>query len=161
MSDEVVIIEYKPKYRERFRELNYEWLERYFTVEPYDRIVLSDPEREVIKRGGAILFALIGKEVVGTCALLKHTDRKYELAKMGVTEKHQGRCIGRKLVEASIKKARELGAKELVLATSPKLEAANHLYRGMGFAEAAPEEIGPLPYQRHSIVMAMDLSDER
>lgn len=158
---EVRIEEYRGKYRRYFRDLNYEWLERYFTIEPYDRIVLADPEKEIIGRGGAVLMALVGNEVAGTCALLKHTERKFELAKMAVTERFQGRKVGRALALAAIERARALGADTLILATSPLLEAANHLYRSVGFVPAPADVFGPMPYIRHSIVMELDLTTGR
>jgi len=158
-AEEILIEDYRPKYREHFRALNYEWLERYFSVEPYDRIVLADPQREVIGRGGCVLFALIGEDVAGTCALIKHTERKFELAKMGVSPKFQGRGVGRRLCRAAIARAAQLGAETLILATSPRLEAANHLYRSLGFMPVDTSEFGPLPYSRHSIVMALDLTE--
>jgi len=154
----VQIVEFRSKHRSAFRTLNLEWLEKYFEVEPYDRIILDDPQGEVVRRGGCVLMAVVDELPVGTCALLKHTDLKYELAKMGVSGAFQGYGIGRQLVEAAIRRARELGAETLVLATSPKLEAANHLYQKMGFRSVPDDEIGPLPYARHSIVMALDLS---
>ena len=153
----VEIIEYQPGYARDFRDLNYEWLERYFEVEPYDRIVLNDPQNQVIKLGGYIFFARVGEEIVGTCALLKHTEKKYELAKMGVTERYQGRGIGRLLARAAIDKARSLGAETLVLATSKLLPPANQLYESMGFEYVDLSVIGPLPYKRETIVMAMKL----
>ena len=155
--DRVRIVRYEPKYRKAFRDLNYQWLQKYFTVEPYDEIVLNDPDHQIIRRGGTVLVALLGKEPVGVCALIRHTEKKFELAKMGVTEGHHRKGIGRKLVSAAIETARNRGADTLVLATSPVLEPANNLYRAMGFRDAEYSEIGPLPYQRHSVVMAMDL----
>ncbi|MBK7140956.1 MAG: GNAT family N-acetyltransferase [bacterium] len=145
----IEILEFKPKYARHFQEINQSWLEEFFTVEPYDRIVLDDPLGEIIARGGAILFASIEGEIVGTCALIKHTDTKYELAKMGVVRSHRGKGIGRKLALAAIAKAKKLGAASLVLATSPNLEAANALYHSMGFQEVGLEEIGPLPYKEN------------
>jgi len=157
-DSQVTIVAFRAKHREAFKELNLAWLEQYFEVEPYDRIVLNDPQNEVIKRGGHIFVAVVDDLPVGTCALLKHTPLKYELAKMGVSNAFQGVGIGRRLVETAITKARELGAETLVLATSPKLEVANHLYQKMGFEQVSEDVIGPLPYARHSIVMALDLS---
>jgi len=153
----VEIIEFHKRYTRHFRDLNYEWLEKYFVVEPYDRIILNDPLKQIIKLGGYIFFARVGKEIVGTCALLKHNDKKYELAKMGVTERYQGCGIGRRLARAAVSKAREVGAGSIVLATSHLLPAANHLYQSMGFEYVDLSVIGPLPYSRETIVMAMDL----
>jgi len=153
----IEIVEYQPHYARYFRDLNYEWLEKYFEVEPYDRIVLNDPQKQIIKLGGYVFFARVEAEVVGACALLKHTERKYELAKMGVTERFRGRGVGRRLTQAAIDKARALGAEKLVLATSRLLPAANHLYESLGFQYADMSVIGPLPYKRETIVMAMEL----
>ncbi len=154
----VRIIEFRTKHKAAFKKLNLEWLEKYFEVEPYDRIILEDPLNEVIKRGGVVFMAVVDDLPVGTCALLKHTPLKYELAKMGVSDAFQRHGIGRMLVETAICKARELGADTLVLATSPKLEAANRLYSRMGFETVSDDVIGPLPYVRHSIVMALELT---
>lgn len=155
----IEILEFKPKYARYFKEINQEWLEEFFTVEPYDRIVLEDPYGEIIAHGGVVLFAAINNEIVGTCALLKHTAAKYELAKMGVKRSYRGKGIGRKLTEAAIAKSRILGAETLVLATSTSLEIATALYNSMGFHEVGLEEIGPLPYKRKSIVMRLNLKD--
>jgi RimJ/RimL family protein N-acetyltransferase len=155
----VEIIDYRPQYRSAFRDLNYAWLQRSFEVEPFDRIILNDPEAHILKHGGAILFARQGNEIVGTCGLLKHTDSKYELCKVTVVEKLRGRGIGTKLVEAAIDRAQSLGASKVVLATSDKISAANRLLEKLGFAETDIGEIGPLSYKRHTIVMALDLTD--
>jgi putative acetyltransferase len=154
---EVEIVEFKPKYAKYFHDINVGWLEAYFEVEPYDRIVLEDPYGQIIAHGGQVFFAKVEGVVVGTCAIIKHTDLKYELAKMGVLEESRGLGVGRLLALAAIEKARILGATTLVLATSKKLEAANKLYRSLGFVTVDRSQIGPLPYHRESIVMALSL----
>ena len=151
------IIDFKPKYASQFHDINVAWLEEYFEVEPYDRIVLSDPQEQIIKHGGHIFLARVKNEIVGTSALLRHAEKKYELAKMGVLESFRGHGIGKLLAQAAIDKARSLDAELLVLATSKKLEAANRLYHSMGFQEVDRSLIGPLPYKRESIVMALHL----
>lgn len=155
----VTIVEFKPKYAARFREITREWLEEFFEIEPYDRIVLKDPEGQILGHGGSIFFALVGEEVVGTCALIRHAEKKYELAKMGVERNYRGHGIGRKLAEAAIEKARQAKADEVILATSKVLEPANRLYHHLGFQETRMDEIGPLPYKRRSIVMKLDLTE--
>ena len=157
MGSSIDIIEYESKYARYFRDFNCEWLEKYFEVEPYDRIVLNDPQKQIIRLGGYVFFARWGGDIVGTCALIRHTDRKYELAKMGVTERFRGHGIGRRLIAAAIDKARSLDAATLVLATSRVLAAANYLYQDMGFQYTDLAEIGPLPYKRKTIAMKMVL----
>jgi len=104
-----------------------------------------------------VFFARMEGQIVGTCALLKHTEMKYELAKMGVTKEFRGRGIGRQLVHASIDRVRRLGADTLVLATSKLLPRANQLYQSFGFQELSISEIGPLPYKRETIAMILKL----
>jgi GNAT superfamily N-acetyltransferase len=151
------IVSYDSHYDDAFRELNYEWLEEFFDIEPYDRIVLGNPQKHIIDKGGKVFFALKGDEVVGTCALLKHADHKYELAKMGVAKSHQGEGIGRMLVEAAIEETKRLGATHLVLATSKLLTTANHLYERLRFRYVDMAEIGPIPYKRETIAMLRKL----
>lgn len=152
------IAEYQPQYAQDFHDLNYAWLNKYFEIEPFDRLILNDPDTHIIQQGGFVLFALEGNRVVGTCALLKHAERKYELAKMTVLDEVTGRGIGNQLITAAIEKARALGVSELVLATSDKLKAANHLYQKKGFVYTDPSVIGPLPYKRKTVVMHLNVS---
>lgn len=159
LSDTIEILDFKPRLARYFKEINQAWLEEYFVVEPYDRIVLDDPYGEIIAHGGVVLFAAVDDEVVGTCSLIKHTDRKFELAKMGVLRSYRGKGVGRRMAIEAISRARRLGAETLVLATSVELEAANALYHSLGFQVVGLEEIGPLPYKRKSIVMRLDLKE--
>lgn len=153
----VRIADYRPAYKKHFASLNREWLEEHFSVEDHDRRLLDDPNRMVLRKGGAILFALHRDDVVGTCALLSRGAGVFELTKMAVTSSHRGMGIGRQLAEAVLEKARELGARTVVLATSPELKAALNLYTTLGFRQV---ESGPADweeYERCSISMQLDL----
>jgi DNA-binding MarR family transcriptional regulator/GNAT superfamily N-acetyltransferase len=155
---EINIVPYNRKYKSDFAHLNYEWLEKYFKTEKAeveDKRLLNNPEREIVKKGGEIFFAIINNVVVGTCAVLKIDDTTYELAKMGVTEKVQGRQIGKKLALTAIGYAVEKGALKLILYTSTKLSAALNLYRGLGFVEVNGESNDR--YKRKLILMELDL----
>ena len=130
---EVEILNYSSELKDHFRELNYEWLTKYFTVEPEDKKLLEDPENEIISKGGDVIFARMNNEIIGTAALIKSGDDEYELAKMAVTEKAQGKQTGRKLAEEIIRLARLKGARTLFLETNVKLVAAMKLYKKLGF----------------------------
>lgn len=52
-----------------------------------------------------------------------------------VDEAHRGRGIAQALLEAAIAQARSLGAKTLDLTSRPEREAANRLYRRVGFEQ--------------------------
>ncbi|WP_181304970.1 GNAT family N-acetyltransferase [Rufibacter sp. XAAS-G3-1] len=150
----VLIIDYTPAHAARFRELNQAWIERYFEMEELDHKSLGDPDGYIIAKGGHIFMAEYNGELVGTCALIKVDDQTYELAKMAVTDKAQGLKIGKRLGEAAIQKAKELGAATLILLSNQKLETALHLYRKLGFAEV-PDELKE--YKRADIKMELAL----
>ncbi|MCC7158294.1 MAG: bifunctional helix-turn-helix transcriptional regulator/GNAT family N-acetyltransferase [Ignavibacteria bacterium] len=156
-KDSVEIVEYLPQYSSSFRDLNYEWLEKYFTIEDEDRKILEGPDNEILKKGGSIYFAreTQGGVIVGTAALIMHDDGTYELAKMAVTEKAQGRQIGRKLAEAIIKNAKQKNAGKLFLETNHKLIPAMNLYKRLGFVQTEYNHISK--YERSTICMELDL----
>jgi DNA-binding MarR family transcriptional regulator/N-acetylglutamate synthase-like GNAT family acetyltransferase len=153
---EIEIVEYDRRYRDAFRDLNLEWIQRYFSQEDLDRRVLSRPEKEIIAPGGAILFARVGHDVLGTCALRKLSPGVYELCKMAVTPAAQGRGIGAKLGRAILDRARAMGARKVILETHHRLATAIHLYRKLGFVTArAP---GHMRFARSDVFMEIDFA---
>ncbi|MFH1142994.1 MAG: helix-turn-helix domain-containing GNAT family N-acetyltransferase, partial [Candidatus Eisenbacteria bacterium] len=154
---ELRIVDYRPAYKKRFRALNEEWLSTYFTIEEHDARVLNDPNRIILRRGGAILFAQLNGGIVGTCALLKHPGGMVELSKMAVEPQARGRGIGTALALAAIDKARAMGTDRLFLRTSPRLKEALRLYRRLGFRKLRTDPL-PCPlYHRCSLTMTLDL----
>lgn len=152
---EVKIISYQKKYKSDFRKLNIEWLKKYFTVEPTDKKIIDSPEEEIINKGGEVFFALLNNEVIGTCAVIKVDRKTYELTKMAVTEKAQGKRVGNKLGLTVIGFAVSKRAKKLVLDTNHKLTAAIHLYRKLGFVTVPYEYDNK--YKRELIRMELNL----
>ena len=152
------IVDYAPKYREAFKQLNQWWIEQYFAMEAADYKALDFPEKNIIEKGGHIIFAIHENEVVGTCALMKleHLDYDYELAKMGVHPDFHGQGIGYLLGKAVIEKARSLGAATLYLESNTKLTPAINLYRKLGFQEVQAQQS---PYKRSNIQMVLRMSE--
>jgi ribosomal protein S18 acetylase RimI-like enzyme len=138
--------------REHFYRLNEAWLRKYFHVEAIDHRVLSNPETEILQNGGAILFAILDDEVIGTCALLQESDGVYELTKMAVDEQRQGLGIGRALMEAAIAEFHHRNGRRLFLETNSKLIPAVRLYESMGF-EHQPSTKPDSHYARANIYM--------
>jgi len=147
----VEIIPFEPRYRDDFKRLNIAWLERFFRVEPVDAEVLSNPERNILEPGGHILFARLGDEIVGACALIPEGPGRFELSKMAVDERHQGLGLGRKLLEAAIAKFKELDATDLFLESSSKLKPAIRLYETSGFHHTPRP--GASHYERADVYM--------
>lgn len=150
----VEIVDYSPTFHDDFKRLNYEWIEKYFVLEDADRESLDHLDEKILQPGGHIYMALHDNEIVGTCALIKITNDAYELAKMAVTEKARGKGVGWLLGQATINKARELGAKTIFLESNTVLEPAINLYRNLGFQKIVGR---PSPYERCNIQMELKL----
>jgi DNA-binding MarR family transcriptional regulator/predicted GNAT family acetyltransferase len=133
MAAPLDIVPYSPALREHFYRLNAQWLERYFRIEDIDRTVLSDPERYVLQPGGAIFFARLGDDVIGTCALLHESPGVYELTKMGVDETFRGMGAGKRLLDAAIAEFHRRGGTMLFLESNSRLKPALRMYEKAGF----------------------------
>lgn len=151
----VQIVDYTPAHHDAFRALNLAWITEYFVVEAADREALDEPDRHILAPGGFIFMALLGQDVVGTCALIKQPDGGFELAKMAVSPAAQGRGAGRALGVAAIAKARAVGAPRVELLSNRVLTPALGLYTSLGFVEAP---LPPTPYRRANIKMVLELS---
>jgi len=153
-SRDVQIVDYKPDYQQAFRDLNEQWISKYFKMEAADHKALDNPQQNIIDKGGHILVALYNNEPVGVCALMKMDDPvyEYELAKMAVSPKAQGKSIGWLLGKAIIEKARSLGAKKLYLESNTILEPAINLYHKLGFQKVIGHAT---PYERCNIQMEL------
>ncbi len=136
-SRDIEIVDHSNELAHHFRELNEQWLQEDFRIEPYDETQLADPEKEIINNGGFILYARSAGRIVGTVALVRLSSRRFELAKMAVLKSERGRGIGRRLLEAAVDRARSHRAASIVLMTHEKHEAATKLYRDFGFVDKA------------------------
>lgn len=155
----IEIVNYNSDFKLHFQRLNEEWLEKYFNIEDYDKKVLTNPETEILAKGGFIFFARLNNKIVGTAALIKINDQIYELAKMAVTESAQGKQVGKKLCDTIINKARSLGAQQIVLMTDRKLGSACELYQKMGFQITSGFTPGAADVKRarHGMAMRLEL----
>ncbi|WP_433833372.1 GNAT family N-acetyltransferase [Flavobacterium anhuiense] len=136
-NEQVTIATYHPKYNKSFKDLNIEWISNYFVVEPNDVKALDHAEEYIINKGGEIFAAVLNDEVLGVCALIKSNgkDYDYELAKMAVSPKAQGKGVGLLLAKSAIKWATEKGASKIYLESNTKLQPAIKLYEKLGFKE--------------------------
>ncbi|NJY63985.1 GNAT family N-acetyltransferase [Salinimicrobium sp. CDJ15-81-2] len=150
------IISFEPKYAKDFWDLNIEWLEKYFWVEPHDEEVLGKPEKYIIEPGGNIFFVRENDKIIGTVALMKIEDGVFELTKMAVVPAAQGKKIGQKLMAHTIDFAKSRGWQKLIIWSNRKLENAIYIYFKYGFTEIPIE--GENPYARGDIKMELPLS---
>ena len=153
--DCVEIINYEPQFQNAFRELNVEWISKYFKMEAADYKALDHPDEYILNKGGFIFVALLNGVAVGVCALIKMNDTVLELAKMAVSPQAQGKKIGFLLGNACIDKAKSVGASKLYLGSNTVLVPALNLYRKLGFQEIFDQST---PYERCNIQMELNLN---
>ena len=153
---DIQIVDYNEEYYQVFKDLNVEWISTYFKMEAADYEALDHPNEYILKNGGHIFVALYQKEPLGVCALIKMNDSKYdyELAKMAVSPKAQGKNIGWLLGTAIIDKAKSLGASTIYLESNTILKPAINLYQKLGFQKI----VGiTSPYERCNIQMELKI----
>lgn len=156
-NNEVKIVAYKPEYKEAFKALNEEWIKTFFVMEAGDYKLLENPEEHILNKGGHIVFALLNDEPVGTCALVKTQDHPltFELSKMAVSPKAQGKKLGYLLGKTLVEKAKELHAEKVFLVTNSILVPAIKLYEKLGFIHTPVSNAG---YDRVDVQMELNLN---
>ena len=155
IDNSVRIIPFSPDLKEEIKTLNLEWLQKYFKVEAKDEQMLSDPQGEIIDKGGMIFYAKYNHKIVGTVSLLKIDKTTFELSKMAVTDGLQGLGIGQKLLKHCLELAEQKGIKKLIIYSNRKLLPAIYLYMKFGFQEIPLEEGN---YERADIKMEKIMS---
>ncbi len=134
-ENHIEIIPFSEEYSTEIKTLNEEWLEKFFEIEESDKKTLSNPQTEIIDKGGKIFYAKYNNQIVGTVSLMKIDNFTFELSKMAVTEKVQGIGIGKLLIKHCIKFAQENGIKKFILYSNTILVPAIKMYKKYGFVE--------------------------
>jgi len=129
----ITIIPYSQEHQPWFEKFNRAWIEAWFSMEPLDEWVLTNPEEAILKDGGDILMASCNGEIAGTVALRKLGPRVFEFTKMAVAENFRRKGIAEALTYASLERAKALGATKVVLYSNTKNAAAIQLYEKIGF----------------------------
>lgn len=91
---------------------------------------------------GSLLIATHEGQTVGCIALRKWEEEVCEMKRLYVRPQFRGLSAGRKLAEAVIIVARQLGYKRMRLDTLPTMKRAQELYESLGFRE--------IPAYRHN-----------
>jgi GNAT superfamily N-acetyltransferase len=155
MTSDFQFLLYDPKYKSAYRDLNSRWIETYFKIEPKDTEQLENPE-ECLAEGGQIFFIVHDGKAVGTCAMYKMSDERYELAKMAVDPAYQGRGLSNVLMTDSEAWVRAQGGKEVFIRSNTVLTPAITLYRKHGYVEVPRKGVDP-EYARCNIEMIKKL----
>ena len=150
----ITIIPFSQDLAPHFTALNTAWLQKYFEVEPIDKKMLANPAAYFIDKGGFIFFAMYNSEVAGTFALIKHSDTIFELSKMAVDEKFQGKNIGNAMLQFCLQEAKKMNLEKVILYSNTLLGPAIHLYKKFGFTEIPDFKS---EYKRSNIKMEIDI----
>jgi N-acetylglutamate synthase-like GNAT family acetyltransferase len=150
----VLVTDFQSQYSNQFYQLNRAWIEESWVLEDSDKKDLLNPEI-IIHNGGQIFFAISNHEVIGTVAMIKNSDKIYELAKMTVKNTYRGKGIANLLMDRCIKFAIEKNAIEIFLISNDSLVVARNLYDKYGFKEV---RLDSQKYNRGNVKMMLSLA---
>ena len=127
----IEIVGFNKKYSEQFFILNKAWIEESWHLEDSDKKDLLNPDK-IVENGGQVFFALENKIAIGTVAMIKNSDNRFELAKMTVQEDFRGKGIANMLMDECLKFAKQNNSKEIFLISNDSLIIARNLYDKYG-----------------------------
>lgn len=94
---------------------------------------------------GRLLLAIGDEQIIGCVGVRRLSESACEMKRLYVRAVARGLGLGRRLAEASIEAAQDLGYEIMLLDTLTTMAAAQDLYRSLGFRGTAPYYSNPLP----------------
>lgn len=103
---------------------------------PMDLLLLADPSKAVVKDyiyRSDCYVAEKGQQIIGIYVLLPTRPETVELVNIAIVANHQGKGMGKQLVEDAIQKARLTGYKTIEIGTGNSSIKQLSLYQKCGF----------------------------
>jgi putative acetyltransferase len=152
ITNKLEIIKFREEFKDAFKAINYEWIEKYFEVTELDKLAFNNPTEAILDKEGFIYLALYENTIIGSVALERITQKQYALTRMGVQPGFQGMKVGQSLMDAAIDKCKEMELESVVLYTNHVLINALNLYIKNGFKFVTLDDV---PYKRAKIKMEL------
>lgn len=114
---------------------------------------LEDIEQSYFSNNG--YFGVVEKDkiIIATVGLHRESATTCELRKMYCLASDRGNGLGKRLLEFSLAKAKELGFSRIVLETASPLKEAIGLYKKYGFIIYKPEHLSPRCDQAYELYL--------
>ena len=154
-NSNICIQEYETRFDKDFFVLNKSWIEESWILEESDKKDLLNPKK-IIDNGGQVFFAVENQSAIGTVAMIKSSDYKFELAKMTVKENYRGKGIANMLMDQCLNFAKQKNAKEIFLISNDSLTIARNLYDKYGFKEV---DLDSIKYDRGNVKMILKITN--
>lgn len=116
---------------------------------------LVDLRRLYAPPDGCLFLAIFGDQCVGCVASRRLDGHMCEMKRLYVSPRFRNRGIGKRLAEAVIERARDIGYLRMRLDTVPSMERARALYHSLGFREIQPYRLNPI---EGAVFMERDLT---
>jgi ribosomal protein S18 acetylase RimI-like enzyme len=103
---------------------------------PNNLLLLADPSVLMLEKylsASSIYVAVIDEQIVGVFVLFPLDKTLVEIKNIAVSETHQGKGIGKKLLAYAMREAREKGFEEIQIGTANSSIGQLALYQKMGF----------------------------
>ena len=152
--ENVIVTDFLSQYSNEFYKLNKAWIEESWVLEDSDKKDLLNPDK-IVENGGQVFFALEDKIAIGTVAMIKSSNDRFELAKMTVQEDFRGKGIANMLMDECLKFAKQNNAREIFLISNDSLIIARNLYDKYDFKEAV---LDSQKYERGNVKMILEIT---
>ncbi|MFF5842881.1 GNAT family N-acetyltransferase [Streptomyces massasporeus] len=142
-----------PRVEPLLRELGDEYSRRYGS-DAHAEISRYPDEEFTPPHGGLLLLLLERGEPVAGGAFRRYDAATAELKRIWTHSAHRRRGLARRVVAELEREAAGRGYRRVYLTTGPRQPEARGLYLATGYTPlfdtgAAPETIGPLPFEKH------------
>jgi GNAT superfamily N-acetyltransferase len=103
---------------------------------------LDDILHNYIIPGHVFVVACMGREIVGTGALILHGEGLSEMVRISTRKDYRRRGIGQAIITYLVNVARQRGDRRIIVKTNASWNDAINLYKGLDFVEYGRTAIG-------------------